>query len=322
MRKIFSALLPILLLAGLFSGCSSSLPPDFDYTNGAYVSFDLSNVDVQEVIDTLPKSDLEILPDEVIAETDMYIYYRTNGNCYLNFKSGNHRIILDIDEKDSCGHRFTFGSIEKAYQWLCAPVFDKQTEEIFRHCWPLDAENGFIMPDPQRLYIFETPEEYLLDSVDFYGDKFSLIYKTKERLASGRYGAFTVGSINGQSFTKKLKNYYRFDFGTPKQNIHISHSIRDDNASVYEYETTVWKERHVHYLLEDDHRTVFYEETYLLAKDSPEEDYHFAEATVFACEKGIYYTMGIHYSDWEPFLEVIPKIELVLYVTDLSPIQQ
>lgn len=313
MKKVISALLFALLLTGLFSGCDAETPPPADYTNSAYLIFNLDNVDVQDVIDTLPQSDLEPLPDEVLAETDVYTYYRKNGVCYLNFKSGNHRITMDIDEKDSCDHRFTFASMDEAYQWLCHPVFTAHIEEYFRHCWPLDAENGFLMPDPQRLYVCEAPEEYQLESVDFRGVGFALIYKTKELLESRRYGAFVVGSRSSESFTEALKKYYRFDRGTPKQATEISHSIRDDNASVYEYETYELKNRIVHYTLEETTKKVFIEEHYGLPDGNKTREYLLYDATVIACEKGICYSISNHYSNMEEVLKILPHLKLVEY---------
>ena len=314
MYRFLSILLAVLLLSALLAGCTSEVPmlPQ-NHSNSNYVNFDLQNIYVQDILDTLPRNNQEVLPDEILAETDIYTYYRKNGACYLNFKSGNHRISLDLDEKDSCDHRFWFDSMEEAYQWLCSPVFTAHIEEIFRHCWPLDPDNGFLMPDPQRLYVCETPEEYELKSVDFNGWRFTLIYQTKERLKSGRHGAFVISSTSVEGITNWLKKYYRFDQGTTTHKIDISHNVGDHNSSVYEYETANWKHRYIHYLLEEENRILFYEERYIVSTDYPSKNYHLAEVVVFGCEKGIYYSLSPHYSDWEPFFEVIPKIALIEY---------
>ena len=308
LKKAFLVLLSLLLLAGLFTGCEEEVPQG---SLSAYIKFDLSNVDVQDVMDTLPKAEPKNLPDEILVDNEIYTYYRQDGLCYLNFKSGNDRISMDLDEKDGCDHRFWFGSMEEAYQWLCCPVFTEHTKEIFRHCWPLDSEKGFYMPDLQQLYVAETPEDYKLDSVDFWGHRFVLIYQTQERLASGRYGAFTLTCLSEDSFREKLKNYYRFARGSANRKLYTD--FNEKGATIYEYETDVGKHRHVLYTAKTEQIVWFYEDHYYVDKSYLEEGYHFARPTVFGCLNGLYFSFVNHYSDWDALYEVIPQIRIVDY---------
>lgn len=305
MARLVYLMMCLLLFTGLLFGCSENIPldntaPEVPETIPPYI---------MELMDSFPEAERE-LPDQILYETDEYIYYRENGICYISFRSGNHQI--ECDFKDAPTYSPVFHSMEEKYQWFCAPEITAAHEASIRYWNTLDEENGFIFQDRDRLYTAEFPDEYDLNRTSLEN---SLVLQTHERLESGRYGGCNVAVVDKDSFASSLSHYYRFQLG----NASFLRSYKDPviNADVYEYERNNWLCRTVQYCRKTETKTVFIEENYILAKEFyTSEDYHLSEITVFGYDNGHYFSMSPFYSDPELLPELANEIKIIPYTPE------
>lgn len=304
-RPVCLLLLSALVTAFLF-GCSADTP------NSTVSSAPQETADprILEIMDSLSGIKAETPEDQLLAETDMLTLSRKNGHCYLNFKSGNHKIFLDIGEKDSCGHAVFFDSVEQLHQWLLAPTISKDTEEAIRHCTPLDEANGFLFPDPERIFTLSLPFTYRLERAYLHGEEYALTYVQSP---SDRFNGVFIQTISKDRFTSHLEQYYRFQHGRAAYS--TSYAADKNNAIAYEYETEVLKLRDVQYRLQTEDMTLFVEEHYLLSRHDPaDSDYHFANVTIFGCIDGLFFTLNRYHSDPQTLIGLLDDLKIVKYV--------
>ena len=304
MKRLVCLLLCFFLSPVLFLGCSKNS----SQTNTTPIAQKTIHPYITELMTSFPEADWELLPDEILYETDEYIYYREDGICYISFHSGNYKIVCD--RKDAPSGSPAFNSMEEKYQWLCAPEISDAHEESIRYWNTLVEEKGFIFQDRDRLYTAELPDEYYLK---ISGIANSLAFQTHERLESGRCGGCYIAVISKDSFISKLTNYYRFQLGNASYE--TSYSIDENNATVYEYETDVGTRRYVQYCVQIDSQTIFIEEC---RGDSHSDRVgstinELYSVDIFGYENGLYFEIDVFYSDPEPLLELVGKIKIVKY---------
>ena len=309
MKRTVSLFLCAILFAACLFGCSADDPENTASLPSSHSIDPLYS----NIIHTLPGAEANRLENRVISETDSFSFCREDGHCFLKFKSGNHEISLNLDEKESCGHGIFFDSMDDMYRWLLAPDISTATEEAIRHCFRWDENKGFLLPDPDCLVTLGLPDDYKLEGVSVHRDNYSLIYQTPTPLDSGRRGGIHMQTISEPEFAIYLAQYYRFQHGRQKHD--TSYTVADDikTADVYEYETQVWKHRDIQYILQSEKSTLFVEEIYVMSKDIPDNDYHLSGVTIFGCSDGLYFTLGVYYSDPEPLLELIDQLTFIKY---------
>ena len=310
MKKLISAMFCICLVAAILFGCFCDSSQNTATPTVSPISQDATSPFILDIIDTL-SAHSKMLPDQILAKTDECTVYRKDGHCFLDFKSGNQKVSMDITDKDSCGHAMIFDSMEELCQWLDYPVFTGNTEEGIRHCFPLNSENGFYVPDPENLYILDLPDEYHLQSVSIRGERFELVYKTHEPLPTGRNGGILIQFIDKDLFAYDLARYYRFQRGNAPYN--NTYRIEENSATVYEYESFGNKCRDIQYCLETDAQTLFVAEHYIRISDHTGDDYRLASIDIFGSAHGVYFRIGPHYSSYESLRQVINALKIVEY---------
>jgi hypothetical protein len=75
MKRLVCLLLCIFLSPVLFLGCSKNS----SQTNTTPIAQKTIHPYITELMTSFPEADLELLPDEILYETDEYIYYRKDG---------------------------------------------------------------------------------------------------------------------------------------------------------------------------------------------------------------------------------------------------
>ena len=310
MRKTILKMLCIILFSACLFGCSCNNPQDTADRPTHPIAQDATSPFILDIIDSF-SSNANNLPDQILTVTEECTVYRKGGHCFLDFKSGNHKVSMNISDKDSCGHAMIFDSMEELCQWLGNPDFSGNTEEGIRHCFPLHPEYGFFIPDSERLCILDLPDEYYLQSVSIKGEQFSLVYETYERLPSGRYGGILIQFISEDWFAYDLARYCRFQRGTAPYS--KSYVMEEKNATVYEYEEAGNQLRDIQYILQTDTQTLFVAETYILKPGDVNNDYILADITIIGSAHGMYFSIRPYYSDKEELIQLITELEIVEY---------
>lgn len=303
MNRRLCSLLCLILLCTVICSCSQDRSPNYNTPpiNEPTPPY------ILELMKSYPEATVQ-LPDEVLYEADEFIYYRENGVCYISFHSGNNRI--EHDEKDAPSYAPVFQSMEEKYQWFCAPKISADHEATIRSSCTLVEGKGFVFQDRDLLYTAELPGEYRLDRTAIVN---SLVFTTHERLESGRYGGCHLAVISKKSFTSHLISFYRFQLG--KVAYDTSYSFEEKNATVYEYETEFGKRRYVQYRVQAGAQTYFIEE---YRGDSYSDRVgpivnELYSVKIFGYDNGIYFSMGVFYSDPEPLIELVGNIKIVKY---------
>lgn len=265
MKKSVCLLLCIVLSAMPLFGCSKEKD-----TSNLTLNQDTSLSQIQETIhpyiaelmDSLPEAE-DPMPDQVIAETEKYTFYRKNQICYLSFRSGDQQIkyCLNNDEK-SCvyPHGFSFDSMEELYQWLIAPEIDTVKEIAIRHAFLLDEENGFILPDPYRLYTIETPKGYTVTNVNLSVIGHRISYTNSNHQEFPNVCNFGLEFCNKAMFSRWLTHKYSHKTNACN-NVHHHEEYDSENVSYVEWTNDDGsRSRSTYYVLETEDKTLFISE--------------------------------------------------------------
>ena len=316
MKRLILFFLCCVALVACLCSCAqqiSGLPVPDTTRQPNPIAQDATSPFIRQILASMPKSDVASLEDAILAETDEYMYYRSGGRCYLSFKSGDKKESYTEEEikEGSMIHTVHFETLDEMHQWLEKPELTQEDASVIRHTFPLIEGKGFLMLDREMLYVPELPEGYHFESAEFMGERYNIVFKTDEKLTSGRYGGGMISFIEEEEFARKLAYFYRYQRGHAAYD--VSYTIEENNATVYEFHKDVGIRRHVQYCLETENGVLFIEE---LRYDSGSETNKLVAMgmEILGCQNGVYFTLGVHYTDPEQLLEFAKQMKLVPYL--------
>lgn len=287
MKKSIYLLLCIILFTVPLYGCSNETEPlPTQETIHPYIV---------ELMDSLPDAE-DAMPDQVIAETDKYTFYRKNGICYLSFKSGNQQIVDCPDKECPLSHGFSFDSMEDLYQWLKAPEIDTNKEIAIRHTFLLDDENGFMLPDPYRLYTIETPDGYTVTNVNLGASVHRISFENSNHNDSQNVCSFGLEFCHEAMFPQWLSRLYSHKTNACN-NDHKHEEYHSGNVTYVEWvDDDNSRSRNAYYVLETKDKTIFVSEyARIHAPENPSVTPEFPDQEDVGY---LTYSNGAYYSLW------------------------
>lgn len=301
MTKRTCILFCILLICASLSGCSHE---NHSIESTAHKTHPY----ITSLMDSFSQSCEEHLPDKLFVETEEYSIYRKSGTCYLSFKSGNQRLSYENGCKECVGHTLLFDSMDELYDWLLSPEFSDKNMSIIQHAFPLDPENGFIIADPENLKTIVLPDEYHIESVGLGGECCWIVFKTNERLPSGRDGGGLLVLNDTKQFEYQLSSFYSFELGEVAYKAKYDDEI--NNTTTYEYETG-WELRRVQQCLQTEEGSRYIEKEFAKGND---DEYHLSSVDIFGYENHTLFTLSSHYSDDEDLIRINEWLKITDYI--------
>lgn len=246
-----------------------------------------------EMMRALPPAQAEPLPDAVIYETETYQIHRKDGHCYLNLFDGNKH----SGEPSSSGCIFYspylyFDALEQLYDALTTDTLSDGAIQGITRCFPLDAEQGFYLPDPHQFFSIILPDGLEFSKIQVYGEDMSYSYRELDKDYPRLSGYVDVCSQ--QHFKACLRHFNRFRANPSLYR--TAHTVPEVSGIAYDCDAPAGVFRYVQYCVQTDSKTLFIEETYAVERSHPgaiASDTVPLEITVYGYENGYYFCVTI-----------------------------
>ena len=228
------------------------------------------------------------LPDTLLVSTDLYEIRRIDGKCYLSFHAGNVK-----KEDEGCMLHWPwikFKSMEDLHESLINGTLNEDALETIQHQFALVEGKGFLIQDPEQLYMLQTPEDVKVTEYRIEGDhcSFNLVPK------NGGDGLGTLFIATKEKFQEDLEFDRGFETGAREYDTHSKHGPTGGDA--YDYDTPAGRRRTVLYRLETENGEVYVRQNYKL--EFKEE--RMAEMHVYGYMDGVYYCIAFYAMDEIP----------------------
>lgn len=269
-----------------------------------------------EMMRALPPSQTEPLPDAVLFETDSYQIHRQDGHCYLNLTAGNKH----SGEPSSSGcivlsPYLYFDSLEHLYDILTRGTLSDTHISGITCSFPLDAEKGFSLPDPHKLFSVTLPEGLEISRIRIFGEELSYGYREIGKNYPRLSGDITI--LDQQEFVACLKRFNRF---RADPNLYrTAHTIPELNAIAYDCTVPAGVFRYVQYCVQTDSKTLYIEETYAVERSNPgaiASDTKPLEITIYGYENGYYFCVTLSGIETRPSLDFLDCFHIEPYIPE------
>ena len=257
--------------------------------------------------------DVQPLPDTGIYELKYVL-----GQYYLDFDAGNERLVVESDGCIVVSPKYLeCTSVEELYQKLTKCNFtDDELDAIRQHCM-LDEENGFIMPNPNKLYSPQLPNGVNITNLKVQhingGEPYVVNFKSETESIGGPdvTGYFYI--LSTERYNELINNFLSPDSIPTTHTLVSMHDYGD--ALVHDVEVDgIQTFRYVRYSVQIGPKIFFISEKYRIAG----EEYlgRISEtipisATVYGCNNDVCFLYNFQLIDtsvqnWLEILDVIP----------------
>lgn len=254
-----------------------------------------------------------------------YSITQNNGKYYLNFSDGNNP---PKGYSSQCAD-IEFSSLTEMRNAFLNNKLSENQVNVIKDAFPKDSENRILICDMNQLYQPILPFDLVQNGVFLSGECYSFT------LIHPEVDPASIESLNMPygNFHYLTKELYDRDFEYEYENLFERDTIslksttagEDRNSLVYDYTTNAGNLRQIRYVLTDNTKTLYIDETYILNMTTdvlPTSDTIPHRVDVYGIDNGRYFSITLFGFTERPSMEWLSSFGLTEYIDSNATVEK